>query len=64
MARTKGAKNKNTDTLPHYVKLPTEAKVQFLAALIVDCIQADQTQGGKLLKQVRVKDRGRPTLLT
>ncbi len=62
MTRTKGAKNKNTDALPHYAKLPVEERLQFLATLIVDRIQSDQQSGSKLLKQAERQKDARPNL--
>ncbi len=62
MARTKGAKNQNLDTLPHYAKLPPTERIKFLATLIVDRIQADQQIGGDLLKRAEKETHGRPAL--
>ncbi len=50
--RTIGSKNKNPDLLPHYASLPLEERVKFLANLMVERIQADQQDGGKLLKRI------------
>lgn len=55
MGRTKGAKNKSTEVLPHYASLPTEERIKFLATLIVDRINADQQSGGKLYKGIESK---------
>lgn len=52
MARSKGTRNKNSEVLPHYSRLPIEERLKFLATLIVDRIESDQNAGGELLKIV------------
>lgn len=64
MGRTKGAKNKSKDVLPHYASLPTEERIKFLATLIVDRINADQQSGGKLYKGIKGQGNEQRQLLT
>lgn len=52
MGRTKGSQNKEPQKAPHTVDLTTEQKLEFLANLIVDRIEADQRNGQELLKSI------------
>jgi len=61
MARTKGAKNKNQEHLPHYAQLPPKERIEFLAALIAERILEDQQQGEKLLNMQPRWNYVRPT---
>ncbi len=54
MARTKGAKNKNSSELPAFFDLPTEERIIVIANLIVDRVIEDQQNGKKLERQMRV----------
>lgn len=62
MARTKGATNKSRDYLPYYAKLPTDERIKFLASVIVDRLQADLKDGGKLLKRIERHSGGNTRL--
>lgn len=63
MARPEGTKNKPTDYLPYYSKLPTDERIKFLATVIVDRLQADLKDGGKLLKRIE-RHSSEPTRLS
>lgn len=52
MARSVGSKNVKPPIIPHTVELSTEAKIEFLAALIADRINEDLADGQKLLKHI------------
>lgn len=52
MARTKGSKNRNSSALPDYATLPTEARIEVLANLIVDKIYEDLQGKQIILKQL------------
>jgi len=52
MGRAKGSRNKELLKAPHTVELTTEQKLEFLANLIVDRIEADQGSDQTLLKSI------------
>lgn len=52
MARTKGAKNKNTGEVPMYMTMTTGERIFVLANLIVDRALEDQASGGELFKHL------------
>jgi hypothetical protein len=52
MARTEGSKNQKTPIVPRTVKLSTEGKIEFLAALIAERINEDLVDNQKLLKRI------------
>ena len=52
MARTKGAKNKNTGEVPAYIAMPTSERVFVLANLIIDRALEDQAAGGVIFKKL------------
>jgi hypothetical protein len=52
MGRAKGSQNKEQQKAPHTVELTTEQKLEFLANLIVDRVEADQSSGQELLKSI------------
>lgn len=52
MARTRGAKNKISVTLPDICVLTPEQRIELLANLIIDRILEDQTTDQKLFKRI------------
>ncbi len=55
MARPKGSKNTKQAPSPTTLKLSMEARIEFLANLIVDRIEQDQKDGQTLLKKLEAK---------
>jgi hypothetical protein len=55
MSRPKGIKNKNTAGIPPTLVLSTEARLSFLANLIVDRFEQDKKDGYKLLSKMEAK---------
>jgi hypothetical protein len=55
MARTKGAKNKESTKLPSTMTLSTEERIEFLATILVDRIMDAQTNGSLL--RVKLRDK-------
>lgn len=53
MARVKGSKNQASNAENHYINLPTEERLDFLATLIVDRIEHDISNNQELLKKIR-----------
>jgi len=53
MGRTKGSVNKQPKQLPDTAYLAPEQRVEFLANIIIERIQQDQKNGGKLLKKLQ-----------
>lgn len=56
MGRTKGAKNKKPTIDPLHTVMTTEERLEFLASLIVERIEEDQTSGRKLLEKIGAQD--------
>ena len=56
MGRRKGSKNKKPTIDPLHTVMTTEERLDFLARLIVEHIEADQTSGRKLLERIGVQD--------
>ena len=56
MGRTKGSKNKKPTIDPLHTVMTTEERLDFLARLIVERIEEDQTSGRKLLERIGVQD--------
>ncbi len=53
MGRTKGSVNKQSKPLPDTAYLDTQQRVEFLANIIVERIQQDQKNDGKLLEELQ-----------
>ena len=56
MGRRKGSKNKKPTIDPLHTVMTTEERLDFLARLIVERIEEDQTSGRKLLERIGVQD--------
>ena len=56
MGRRKGSKNKKPTIDPLHTVMTTEERLDFLARLIVEHIEEDQTSGRKLLERIGVQD--------
>lgn len=52
MGRTKGAKNKKPTIDPLHTVMTPEERLEFLARLIVERIEEDQTGGRRLLETI------------
>ncbi len=59
MARTKGAKNKQTAQLPEFCSLDPTERLQLLANLMVDRILEDQANNKKLLRKIKRQTNAR-----
>lgn len=55
MARTKGAKNKESTRLPSTMMLSTEERIEFLATILVDRIMDAQTKSSLL--RIKLRDK-------
>ncbi len=53
MGRKKGSLNKQPKSLPDTAYLATQQRVEFLANIIIERIQQDQKNGGRLLKKLQ-----------
>ena len=60
MGRRKGSKNKKPVIDPLHTVMTNEERLDFLASLIVDRIEKDQTNGRKLLAKIGVQDEQKP----
>ena len=60
MGRRKGSKNKNPTIDPLHTVMTAEERLDFLARLIVERIEEDQTSGHKLLEQIGEQDERKP----
>lgn len=56
MGRRKGSKNKKPTIDPLHTVMTTEERLDFIARLIVERIEEDQTSGRKLLERIGVQD--------
>ena len=56
MGRRKGSKNKKPTIDPLHTVMTTEERLDFLARLIVERIEEDQTSGRKLLERIGAQD--------
>ena len=56
MGRRKGSKNKKPTIDPLHTVMTAEERLDFLARLIVEHIEEDQTSGRKLLERIGVQD--------
>lgn len=56
MGRRKGSKNKKPTIDPLHTVMTTEERLDFLARLMVERIEEDQTSGRKLLERIGVQD--------
>ena len=56
MGRRKGSKNKKPTIDPLHTVMTTEERLDFLARLIVERIEEDQTSSRKLLERIGVQD--------
>lgn len=56
MARTKGAKNKKVAIHPLHTAMSVEERLEFIASLIVEHIESDQTADYALLKKIGGQD--------
>lgn len=56
MGRRKGSKNKKPIIDPLHTVMTTEERLEFLASLIVERIEEDQTDGGELFEKIGVQD--------
>ncbi|AKM79878.1 TPA: hypothetical protein DDX46_00945 [Candidatus Saccharibacteria bacterium] len=56
MGRRKGSKNKKPTIDPLHTVMTSEERLDFLARLIVEHIEEDQTSGRKLLERIGVQD--------
>ena len=56
MGRRKGSKNKKPTIYPLHTVMTTEERLDFLARLMVERIEEDQTSGRKLLERIGVQD--------
>ena len=56
MGRRKGSKNKKPTIDPLHTVMTTEERLDFLARLIVERIEEDQTSSSKLLERIGVQD--------
>lgn len=56
MGRRKGSKNKKPTIDPLHTVMTAEERLDFLARLIVERIEEDQTSGRKLLERIGVQD--------
>lgn len=60
MGRRKGSKNKKPTIDPLHTVMTAEERLDFLARLIVERIEEDQTSGHKLLEQIGEQDERKP----
>ena len=60
MGRRKGSKNKKPTIDPLHTAMTTEERLEFLASLIVERIEEDQTNGRRLLENIGVQDERKP----
>jgi len=56
MGRRKGSKNKNPTIDPLHTAMTTEERLEFIARLIVEHIEADQANGQALLAKSGAPD--------
>ena len=56
MGRRKGSKNKKPTIDPLHTVMTSEERLDFLARLIVERIEEDQTSSRKLLERIGVQD--------
>ena len=56
MGRTKGAKNKKPTINPLHTVMTIEERLDFLARLMVERIEEDQTSGYELLEKIGAQD--------
>ena len=56
MSRRKGSKNKKSVIDPLHTIMTNEERLDFLASLIVNRIEEDQTNGRKLLAKIGAQD--------
>lgn len=56
MGRRKGSKNKKPTIDPLHTTMTAEERLEFIAGLIVEHIEKDQTSGRVLLEKIGVQD--------
>lgn len=56
MGRRKGSKNKKPTIDPLHTAMTAEERLEFLASLIIERIEEDQSSGRKLLKKIGAQD--------
>ncbi len=52
MGRRKGSKNKEPTIDPLHTVMTSEERLEFIASLIVECIENDQANGQTLLNKI------------
>ena len=60
MGRRIGSKNKQTTIDPLHTAMTPKERLEFIAYLIVEHIEDDQTNGHKLLQHIGVRDEREP----
>lgn len=56
MGRRKGSKNKKPTIDPLHTAMTSEERLEFLASLIIERIEEDQSSGHTLLKKIGAQD--------